>query len=241
MTASSEPARHALPFTCEKRPATGARGMVVTNHPLASAAGAEMLLSGGNAIDAAVAALFALTVVEPMMVGILGGGVTHLRLPNGRHVVIDALSTAPSAARADMYETTSDGLASARSTVCQKNEIGAASVACRRTAAASRTRPHAALGSIDVVVFAAATAQLRPLHTMSPAEWARTLDTNLIGVNLTIAPPASHTSTHGALVVVMSSESAGRPFYGLGAYAASKSAAEDTFAPGASSSRRSGS
>ena len=129
MTASSEPVGHALAFTCEKRPATGARGMVVTNHPLASAAGAEMLLSGGNAIDAAVAALFALTVVEPMMVGILGGGVTHLRLPDGRHVVIDALSTAPAAARSDMYETTSDGLASARSTVGQRNEISAASVA----------------------------------------------------------------------------------------------------------------
>lgn len=129
MTASSEPARHALSFTCEKRPAAGARGMVVTNHPLASVAGAEMLLSGGNAIDAAVAALFALTVVEPMMVGILGGGVTHLRLPNGRHIIIDALSTAPAGACANMYETTSDGLASARSTVGQRNEIGAASVA----------------------------------------------------------------------------------------------------------------
>jgi gamma-glutamyltranspeptidase len=30
-------------FDCEKRPATGSRGMVVTNHPLASAAGAEMM------------------------------------------------------------------------------------------------------------------------------------------------------------------------------------------------------
>ena len=42
-------------FICEKRPATGSKGMMVSNHPLASAAGSEMLLAGGNAIDAAVA------------------------------------------------------------------------------------------------------------------------------------------------------------------------------------------
>ena len=90
-------------FTCEKRPATGAGGMVVTNHPLASAAGVEILAGGGNAVDAAIAALFALTIVEPMMVGITGGGLVHLRLPNGRHVVLDGLSTAPAAARPDMY------------------------------------------------------------------------------------------------------------------------------------------
>ena len=48
--------------------------MIVTNHPRASAAGADVLLAGGNAIDAAVTALFALSVVEPMMVGVLGGG-----------------------------------------------------------------------------------------------------------------------------------------------------------------------
>jgi hypothetical protein len=57
-------------FECRKRPASGSRGMVVSNHPLASAAGAEMLAACGNAIDAAIATLFTLTVVEPMMVGI---------------------------------------------------------------------------------------------------------------------------------------------------------------------------
>ena len=92
------------PFVCEKQPATGSRGMVVTNHPLASAAGMEILVQGGNAVDAAVAALFALTVVEPMMVGVLGGGLAHIRLPDGRHTILDGMSTAPSAATPDMFE-----------------------------------------------------------------------------------------------------------------------------------------
>jgi len=91
----------------QKRPATASRGMVVTNHPLGSAAGAEMLAAGGNAVDAAVAALFALTVVEPMMVGIFGAGMTHLRLADGRHLVVDNYTTAPAAARPDMYRPVS--------------------------------------------------------------------------------------------------------------------------------------
>src|ERR1700744_4824516 len=91
-------ARAGTTFRCEKQPATGTKGMVVTNHPLASAAGAEMLAAGGdggdggemraaagNAIDAAIAAFFTLRVVEPMMVGILGGGMAHIRLSDGRH------------------------------------------------------------------------------------------------------------------------------------------------------------
>ena len=93
----------ALPFRCEKQPATATRGMVVTNHPLASAAGVEMLAAGGNAIDAAIAALFTLTVVEPMMVGVLGGGMAHIRLADGRHVVIDGQSSAPRATGPTTY------------------------------------------------------------------------------------------------------------------------------------------
>lgn len=90
-------------FTCEKQPAIGKSGMVVTNHPLASAAGAEMLAAGGNAIDAAIAAFFTLTVVEPMMVGLLGGGMAHLRLANGEHTVLDGMSRVPAFGHETMY------------------------------------------------------------------------------------------------------------------------------------------
>jgi len=95
-------------FATEKRPVHASRGVVVTNHPLASAAGAEMLAAGGNAVDAAVASLFALTVVEPMMVGIFGAGHAQLLIPGRGHVVIDAYTTAPAAARPDMYRPVSD-------------------------------------------------------------------------------------------------------------------------------------
>ena len=116
-------------FTCEKGPATGSRGMVVTNHPLASSAGAQILLAGGNAVDAAIACLFALTVVEPMMVGVLGGGIAHIRLADGRHVIMDGLSTAPLAATPDMYRPVSDVLPDYQETVGRENYAGSRAVA----------------------------------------------------------------------------------------------------------------
>jgi gamma-glutamyltranspeptidase/glutathione hydrolase len=97
-------ARAGTLFTTEKRPALASRGMVVTNHPAASAAGAQMLAEGGTAVDAAVAALLALTVCEPMMVGVFGGGLMHLAGPEGDHVVLDGMACAPFAARPEMFE-----------------------------------------------------------------------------------------------------------------------------------------
>jgi gamma-glutamyltranspeptidase/glutathione hydrolase len=116
-------------FTCEKTPVTARRGMVVTNHPLASAAAIEMLAAGGNAIDAAVAALFTLTVVEPMMVGILGGGVALIRLADGRTLTIDGLSTAPAVCRPDSYKPVSDTWPDYMETEGRRNAVGSAAVA----------------------------------------------------------------------------------------------------------------
>ena len=116
-------------FVTEKAPAMGSRGMVVTNHPLASAAGAEMLAAGGNAIDAAVAAQFTLTVVEPMMIGLIGGGTAHIRTADGAHRIIDGMSAVPQAGHATMYRPVPDGAPENYQTLDRENEVGPKSVA----------------------------------------------------------------------------------------------------------------
>jgi gamma-glutamyltranspeptidase / glutathione hydrolase len=113
----------------EKQPARGSRGMVVTNHPLASAAGAELLAAGGNAIDAAIATLFTLTVVEPMMVGLLGGGMAHIRLANELHVVIDNQSRAPFATGPETYLADPDAAPGTMDAVGRANALGPTAVA----------------------------------------------------------------------------------------------------------------
>ena len=121
--------RTATTFVCQKQPASGSRGMVVSNHPLASSAGAEMLAAGGNAIDAAIATLFALTVVEPMMVGIIGGGMAHIRLADGSHRFIDGQSTVPLAVRPDTYRSKPGSAHDVFDTVDDENLNGPKAVA----------------------------------------------------------------------------------------------------------------
>ena len=55
-----------------KTPASGKKGMVICSHPLATRAGVDVLKSGGNAADAALATSVCQTVVEPHMTGITG-------------------------------------------------------------------------------------------------------------------------------------------------------------------------
>ncbi|MFN8525691.1 MAG: gamma-glutamyltransferase [Chloroflexota bacterium] len=104
MTTSNGAARSAARPATFKQEVVASRAIVATNHPLASTAGIEALTMGGNAVDAAVASLFALSVVEPMMVSPFGAGFFTIRDGRSGDVVfVDDYATVPGSARADMY------------------------------------------------------------------------------------------------------------------------------------------
>jgi gamma-glutamyltranspeptidase/glutathione hydrolase len=84
--------------------AASPRGAIATAHPLASAAGAEALRRGGNAVDAAVAAALALSVVQNESSGIGGGGFALVWLARERRLVaLDFREVAPAAATRDLF------------------------------------------------------------------------------------------------------------------------------------------
>jgi gamma-glutamyltranspeptidase/glutathione hydrolase len=83
--------------------ATGTHGIVASGQPLATQAGLEVLRSGGNAVDAAVAVALTLGVVDGHNSGIGGGCVMLVRQANGRLYVIDGRERAPLTASRNMF------------------------------------------------------------------------------------------------------------------------------------------
>ncbi len=88
----------------ERQAVRASRFMIAAAHPLAARAGYEVLKSGGNAIDAAIAALLALNVVEPQSSGIGGGGFALVYSASEQRLTAwDGRESAPAAARADRF------------------------------------------------------------------------------------------------------------------------------------------
>src|SRR5216110_1150994 len=90
-------------FGASKSPVRARQGMVVSAEVRATQAGVEVLKSGGNAVDAAVAVGFALAVTHPSAGNLGGGGFMLVRFADGRSTFIDFRERAPAAASRDMY------------------------------------------------------------------------------------------------------------------------------------------
>ncbi len=90
-------------YAASVAPVAAENGMVVTAQHLATHVGVDVLKSGGNAVDAAVAVGYALAVVYPAAGNLGGGGFMTIQLADGRKTFLDFREKAPLAATANMY------------------------------------------------------------------------------------------------------------------------------------------
>jgi gamma-glutamyltranspeptidase/glutathione hydrolase len=93
----------AAPAFASVHPVHAPHAIVVSSHELASRAGVEIMQTGGNAVDAAVATGFALAVVHPPAGNLGGGGFMLIRMAGGKTHFLDYREKAPAAATRDMY------------------------------------------------------------------------------------------------------------------------------------------
>jgi len=86
-----------------REPARAPNGMVAATDRIASQIGVDVMKSGGNAVDAAVAVAFALAVTYPTAGNLGGGGFMMIRRTDGSATAIDYREMAPAAATREMY------------------------------------------------------------------------------------------------------------------------------------------
>ena len=87
----------------EAAPSPDSHGAVATVNPIATEAALMTMRSGGNAVDAAIAAALTLGVVDSHNSGLGGGCFLLIRLPDGSFAAIDGRETAPAAATREMF------------------------------------------------------------------------------------------------------------------------------------------
>ncbi|MDR3258208.1 MAG: gamma-glutamyltransferase [Fusobacteriaceae bacterium] len=92
------------PADLYNRGGSGKNGVVAAAKPEVSQIGIDILKKGGNAVDAAIATAFAISIFEPNASGLGGGGFMLIRMAKtGKTIVIDYREMAPSKATPDMF------------------------------------------------------------------------------------------------------------------------------------------
>jgi len=115
----------------------GTRGVVTSAHPLASMAGIQMLLAGGNAVDAAAAVGSTLNVVEPFMSSAGGIGLMLISRGRERHV-LDFIGRSPAAS--DPAACTDDELVGGPKSCATPGNLGGWLAALERFGSMDRAR-----------------------------------------------------------------------------------------------------
>ncbi len=110
-------------------------GVVAAGHPVSAATGAEALRDGGNAVDAALAAMFASFACEPLLTGLGAGGYMLVVAPGHAPTLLDFFVEAPGRGADPAGRAPLIPIAVSFGDALQEFHIGAASVGCYGMAA----------------------------------------------------------------------------------------------------------
>jgi gamma-glutamyltranspeptidase/glutathione hydrolase len=161
----------------------GVRSAVAAGAPGTVEVALEVLAAGGNAVDAAVAAAFAMPVTEPGLASLAGGGFMMVRDPDGRIRLIDFFAAVPTP-HGGPRETITVEFAGAR----QDFTIGPGTVAVPGVMA-GLLHAHAGHGRMDLADLLRAPRDL--VHRGAAMTAAQALVLQLIGAVLTATPASA--------------------------------------------------
>jgi gamma-glutamyltranspeptidase/glutathione hydrolase len=135
------------------------RGIVAAGHPLTAAAGADVLRAGGNAVDAALAALLASFMTEPLLTGLGAGGYMLVAPPGGEPMLLDFMVAAPGFGAATAERAPLDAMVVDFGDAVQVFHIGASSCGVYG-APAGVAEAAARFGSVPLESLAARAVEL---------------------------------------------------------------------------------
>ncbi|MEL7468805.1 MAG: gamma-glutamyltransferase [Pseudomonadota bacterium] len=126
---------------------------VACGHQVTADAAAEILRSGGTAVDAAIAAALTAMVAEPVLAGLLGGGFLMIREPSGQARLLDFFVQTPSRVLPD-NDVSMDAITADFGTTTQDFHIGPGTVAVPGMAP-GLWEAHARFGHLPMTEIAA--------------------------------------------------------------------------------------